>query len=402
MKNENKHKVAMERVQTAIDELESNDFTLYFFVVDCKNIPNGCMYYTYQLAKTLHDKGYKVVMIYQLANEYTPAEIRSLNKKNQPLDPARTFEGVGNWLGQEYAELTHQNVMNEEWSIKASDFLFIPEALSSIMLQTYKLNAPCKRYVIQYNFDNVTEFIPLSVEWKHYGIYDVVTTSNKQAELIKSVFPYVRPTVIPPCIPPMFGPTEVGKKLIVNIVAKRQSDVNKIVKQFYWKYPMYKFVSFQDLRNYPLDGLAGELQASPITVWADDHTPFGYTAIAAMRCGNLVIGKVPEVLPDWAVQKDGQLRNNCIWTYDVNAIPDIVAQAVSAFLQGNDDAFTSDDVAATCQEYTIEQWNDNVEMFGRNIVKERIDDLKNVHAAMKTQLESMQAAVEEEDKTEAE
>lgn len=386
----------MERVETAINELENNDFTLYFFVVDCNNTPNGEMYYIYQLAKTLKDKGYNVVMLYQLANEYTPNEIRSAQKKNQPLDPSRIFGGVGEWLGKEYADLTHQNVLNDQWAIKPSDFLFIPEALSSIMLQTYKLNAPCKRYVIQYNFDNVTEFIPLSVEWKHYGIYDVVTTSENQAALIKSVFPYVRATVIPPCIPPMFGPTEVGKKLIVNIVAKRQSDVNKIVKQFYWKYPMYKFVSFQDLRNYPLDGLASELQASPITVWVDDHTPFGYTALAAMRCGNLVIGKVPEVLPDWAVKEDGQLRNNCLWTYDVNAIPDIVAQAVSAFLQGNDDAFTSEDVVETCNGFTIESWNDNVEMFGRNIVKERIDDLKNAHAAMKTQLEKEEAEAEAE------
>ena len=39
--------------------------------------------------------------------------------------------------------------------------------------------------------------------------------------------------------------------MIINIISKEQSDINKIIKPFYWKYPMYKWVSFRDLRGFP-------------------------------------------------------------------------------------------------------------------------------------------------------
>ena len=63
-------KKALERIDEAISKLEINDFCFYFFVVDCKNVPNGSIQYIYQLAKTLNDKNYKVKMLYQLENEY--------------------------------------------------------------------------------------------------------------------------------------------------------------------------------------------------------------------------------------------------------------------------------------------------------------------------------------------
>ena len=33
--------LALERVEKAINDIKNNDFTLYFFVVDSKNVPNG-------------------------------------------------------------------------------------------------------------------------------------------------------------------------------------------------------------------------------------------------------------------------------------------------------------------------------------------------------------------------
>ena len=36
--NDNK---ALERIEETIKNLKENNFTFYFFVVDCKNVPNG-------------------------------------------------------------------------------------------------------------------------------------------------------------------------------------------------------------------------------------------------------------------------------------------------------------------------------------------------------------------------
>ena len=377
------------RIEDAINQLKSNDFTLYFFVVDSKNVPNGSMYYTYQLAKTLHDKGYNVKMLYQLENEYTASEIYNLEKKEQPLDPRRMFGGVSEWLGQEYADLPHQNIVETEWSLRPSDFLFIPEALSNFMFQTYRQHVPCKRYVIQHNFNNITDFIPLGVEWKHYGITDVITNSESQAELTKSVFPYVKATVLPPYLSPIFKKPIEGKKLIVNVISKKQSDVNRVIKQFYWKYPMYKFVSFRDVRGYSMNQLAEILQESPITVWMDEGTSFGYSALAAMRCGNLVIGKVPDTLPDW-MKNDNSLYNNGIWVYDINKIPDFVSVAISAFLRGEDEQFCNDDVELTNAKYNLADWNIAVEEFAKNAIEERMKSFIEAKNAFIQQIEKNQ------------
>ena len=162
----------IERIDTAIQNLKDNNFTFYFFTIDARSIPNSNIAYTYELAKCLYDMGYNVKMLYQLENEYTAAEMYRIRKKDEQLDMSRCFTGVKDWLGEEYSSLPHMNISTEEWSVTPSDFLFIPEALSSLMFETYKHKIPCKRYVILQNYNYVTEFIPLGVEWKNYGIYE--------------------------------------------------------------------------------------------------------------------------------------------------------------------------------------------------------------------------------------
>ncbi|MDE5888914.1 MAG: hypothetical protein K2H20_02725, partial [Bacilli bacterium] len=71
-------KKAINRISKAINNLEDNKFTLYFFVVDGKNIPNSNLAYIYEMAKVLYDDGFDVKMIYQLDNEYTAAELYKL------------------------------------------------------------------------------------------------------------------------------------------------------------------------------------------------------------------------------------------------------------------------------------------------------------------------------------
>ena len=60
---------ALIRLEESLNNLNTKNFTMFFFVVDCNNVPNGEMQYIYQLAKTLHDKNYNVKMIYQLLVE---------------------------------------------------------------------------------------------------------------------------------------------------------------------------------------------------------------------------------------------------------------------------------------------------------------------------------------------
>ena len=370
-------KKALERIDEAISKLEINDFCFYFFVVDCKNVPNGSIQYIYQLAKTLNDKNYKVKMLYQLENEYDNEELEELKRKEKPIDDRRVFTGVGDWLGEEYMQLEHLNISKQEWTVSPSDFLFIPEVFSSLMKQTYQYKAPCKRIVLLHNYDYITEFIPFSDEWGTYGIHDVIANTKAQGDLISSVFPYVNVKILKPYISNIFRKPIKPKKLIVNIISKKTEDVNKIMKQFYWKYPMYKFISFRDLRGYPKETFAEFLQESAITVWIDNETPFGYSAIEAIKTGNIVIGKVPEHMPEWMGDENG-LFNNGVWTYDLNTIPDILSRVLGSWMQDRIPETLCENMDNVDNLYTFEDYQNNVNEIINGYINDRINELKEI------------------------
>lgn len=384
--SDNKDIQAIERIEETIANLKENNFNIYFFVVDSRNVPNSSLAYIYELAKTLQDKNYNVTMLYQLQGEYTADELYKKKKKGKQIDQSKVFIGVGDWLGEEYAKIPHMNISHEQWKVSPADILFIPEAFSSLMFQTYQHKAPCRRIVLLQNFSYVTDFIPYGIEWKNYGIYDVLATTKKQEELIKSVFPYVRSKVLSPVVPSVFRKPIEPKKLLVNIITSDQRIANRIIKTFYWKYPIYKFVSFVDLRNYSRDEFSEKLREGAITVWVDNDTQFGHSAVEAIACDNVLIGKVPDMIPEWMTNEDGTLNDCGVWTYDVNLIPELLANVIGAWMQDNipEQLTSSMDYVNTL--YTVDKWNENVDNTIKNIVDEQIKSFEQIKSSIHSKI----------------
>lgn len=234
---------AISRIEEEIAKIDKKENTIYFFVIDTKGNPSGSLEYIYNLALILNDNGYNVSMLYQ----------------------EEEFVGVKDWLGEKYANLNHIDVTKGELGISPSDLLFIPEIFSNIMSQTK--NLPCKRIAILQNYDFVLEQMPFSAQWGDYGIMEAITNTKVNSELIKDIFPYIKTNVIEPYISPIFGTTLAPKKMIINIVSRDQRNINRIVKPFYWKFPIYKWVSFRDLRGLSKEDFAAALRESAITIW---------------------------------------------------------------------------------------------------------------------------------------
>lgn len=365
----------IERIDNAINSIKEKNCTLHFFVVDSNNVPNGSMSYIYQLAKYLHNNGYNVKMVYQSPDEYTKEELDELNKKEEYIDESRIFHDASGWMGEEYSGLPHLNLSKEEWKVSPSDFLFIPEVLSSLMFETYKHNIPCKRYVILQNYNLVSEFIPLGIQWSNYGIFDAICTTDTQAELIKNVFPYIKTKVLNPYIDDCFREGITPQNLIVNVIAKNQSDVHKIVKPFYWKYPIYKFISFRDMRNFPRHEYAEMLKNSAITIWVDTDSQFGYSPLEAMRCGNIVIGKMTETIPEWAT--DGKkIYDNIIWFNNINDVHKMIASVIGSWMRDDIPEELTNAMNETNKRYRFEDWKASADNIFQNIMNERIKELE--------------------------
>jgi len=350
MNNNEKSALMIERIKEQIAKIENKDFTFYFYVVDTKGNPSGSLGYIYDIASGLKDLGYNVGMLY---NE-------------------DEFVGVGDWLGEKYAELPHFNVGSNSVDISPSDFLFIPEVYSNVMTSTR--NLPCKRIALLQSFDKLTEFIPFGATWGDLGIFKAITTTETNASRLNTYFPFVKTDVIRPKISSVFNKTDELKKLIVNVVTRDQSDVNKIVKPFFWQYPMYQWVAFRDLRGMSREQFANALQEAAITVWVDDVTDFGYTPLEAMKCGSIVIGRVPSVTPEWMLKGD-DLVNAGIWVDNLASLPSVIASVVRTWTMDSipEEIFQeADDLVAKYTEG--QQLQDIKEVVIEGLISERLKE----------------------------
>ena len=343
-----------------VERLEKKDFFIYFFVLDTKGNPSSALEYIYKTALTLHKLGYNVKILH--------------NEKD--------FVGVGEWLGEEYANLPHANTEKENVEITASDFLFIPEIFANVMMQTKKL--PCKRVIIVQNANNITEFLPVSQNLENLGITDAVVTTKSNGDKLTSFFPEVRTHIVSPSISPMFTTDNNPQKLIVNIVAKEQTDINRIIKPFYWKNPIYRFVSFRDLRGLPQDMFAAALREAALTIWIDDKTPFGYTLLEALRSGSVVLAKVPEEPTEWMVNSDGSLSEKIIWFDSLDAVSDMIAPAVRSWTRLEIPESVYEDEKSFDTLYSEDVQKAEIEhVYIKTIVERRLNEFKEVLAELK-------------------
>lgn len=293
----------IKKLEETIETMVNKDGNVYFFTLDTKNAPNGEVKYIYDIALSLLNMGYKVTMLHQ----------------------EDEFVGPIEWLGDKYSVLVHKNVKDENVVVTPSDFVFIPEVFSNVMSQTKTL--PCKRIIIYYNPAYLTDYMPVGVTMNDLNIYDAITTNETLRDKLKSYFPNLNIKVIRPSISELFFNNDEPKKLIVNLITPTANEVNDIVKPFYWKNPLYKWLSFRDLKGIPQDTLADVMREAAFTVWVDDMTNNAQMALEALKSGSILIAKVPQVTPEWMFENN-DYRFGIIWVDSYDMLHDVIASVV--------------------------------------------------------------------------
>lgn len=360
---EEKDLTVIQRIEAEIAKIDNKEANIFFFVLDTKGNPSGSLEYIYKLAMILKENDYNVTMLYQ---------------KEENED----FVGVEEWLGSKYSELEHYDIASDEISVSPSDILFIPEIFSNVMIQTKKL--PCKRIVILQNYDYILEQMPMSAQWGDLGIMEAITNTDVNASLLKEIFPYVKTTTIDPYIDEMYGTTNEPKKLIINIIAKDQSDINKIIKPFYWKYPMYKWVSFRDLRGFPKEMYAQLLRESALTIWIDENTSFGYGALEAMKSGSIVMAKTTELAQKWMEQGDGiNLKNCCVWFDTFHESHRMIASVVRAWITDNVPSEIQEAVKESLSMYSYENTEKSFVTYINGVLENRKSEMQTLITTIK-------------------
>jgi hypothetical protein len=355
-----------QQILETIKKIEDKDFNIYFFVLDSKGNPIAELAYIYEHAKVLRDSGLNASIITE-KNDYT---------------------GVGEWLGEEYMNIPHTSIESQNLKVGPQDFLIIPEIFANVMDQTKQF--PCKRIVFSQSYDYILEILNLGAKWTDYGIKDCITTSEKQKQYIKELFPLVNVEVIPIGIPDYFKPTDKLQKPIVALSCRDPRDTTKIVKSFYLKYPQYKWVTFRDMKGLPRTSFAQILSEACLGVWVDPIAGFGTFPLEAMKSGVPVIGRVPHMTPEWMEQpstennQDKMLKENGIWTYDTLRLPDLIATFIRLWLEDNIPNDVYEKMKDTPMEYSMEKMNSSIVEYYNKQIAARLSELASTITSEQT------------------
>jgi hypothetical protein len=295
----------IKKLESSIDNLKEKRARIYFLVQDTKGNPKASIKYIYDIALTLKNSGYNPTIIHE----------------------TKEYEGVSKWLNESYMELPHQSIDGQNLSISPEDIIVLPELYGHVMEQVK--NLPCGKVVICQAYDHMLETLAPGVSWSQYGFYKCITTSEKQKKYISEIMKNISVDVLKPFISEIFTKKEKPSKPIISIHTRDQRDTAKIIKTFYLKYPQYRWVTFRDMRGIAMNDFSKFLQESFLSVWVDDESAFGTFPLESMSCGTPVLGKIPNMVPEWITEENG------VWVSQFNDIVDVIANFIQNWLEDN-------------------------------------------------------------------
>ena len=314
-----------DKVKQSIQTLRDKKARIYFLVQDTKGNAKASVRYIYQMAKALLDKGFNPIILHEKAD----------------------YAGVVAWLDEEYMSIPHKSIEGQNLEISPEDFLVIPEIFGFVMEQVKQL--PCAKIVLTQQYAHMLETLQPGQTWSQFGFYKCITTSNKQKEYIERVMRQVSFDIIEPVISEEFEPKKTPAMPIIGVHAKEQSDAINLIKTFYLKFPQYRWFTFRDLRGLSEKEFANSMRDCFLNVWIDDHSAFGTFPLESMKSGIPVIGKVPNLSPDWMSEDNG------IWITDQTLFPDLVADYIQNWLEDNIDPKIYDEMKKTVERYIDKQ-----------------------------------------------
>ena len=318
-------KTKKEMVELSIKNLRDKKAKIYFFVQDTKGNAKASVRYIYQMALTLKNAGFNIIMLHE--------------KKD--------YTGVDKWLGEDYMKILHQSIESQSLEIKPEDFLVVPEIFGYVMGQVKKL--PCAKIVLVQSYAYITETLQPGQSWAQFGFFKCITTSNIQKEYVEKVMRQSTFDIIEPIISEGFKPKETPPMPIIGVHTKEQEDAINIIKTFYLRFPQYRWFTFRDLRGLSEKDFSNSLRDCFLSVWVDNKSGFGTFPIESMKSNVPCIAKIPDLKPSWMTEDNG------IWITDVTLITDFIADFIQNWLEDNINPELYDNMKSTAEKFSDKQ-----------------------------------------------
>jgi len=314
-----------EKVKQSIQNLRDKNSKIYFLIQDTKGNAKGSVRLTYQIAKTLLDAGFNPIILHE----------------------KKEYAGVVAWLDEEYMSIPHRAIEGQNLDVAPEDFIVVPELFGYVMEQIK--NLPCGKIVFTQNYNHIVETLQPGQNWAQYGFFKCLTTTTKQQEYVETVMRQSSFDIIKPLITDSFYPKNVPPMPIIGVHTKNQEDTINIIKTFYLKFPQYRWFTFRDLRGLSEKEFANSLRDCFVSVWIDDESGFGTFPLESMASEVPVIGKIPNIQPEWMNDDNG------VWITNKTMICDFIADYIQNWLEDNIKTELYENMKKTVENYTNKQ-----------------------------------------------
>jgi hypothetical protein len=314
-----------EKVLLSIKNLKEKKSRIYFMVQDTKGNAKASIRYIYQMAKTLLDAGFNPIILHEKDD----------------------YSGVVAWLEEDYMQIPHKSLEKQNLEISPEDFLVLPEVYGFVMEQVK--NLPCGKIVLTQQYAHMLETLNPGQSWNQFGFMKCITTSSKQKEYVERIMRQASFDIIEPIISEKFEPKKLPQMPIIGVHTKDQSDAVNLIKAFYLKFPQYRWFTFRDLRGLSETEFANSLRDCFVSVWIDTKSGFGTFPLESMKSNVPVIGKIPDLQPDWMNEDNG------IWLTDQTIIIDVIADFIQNWLEDNINPSLFEGMSKTIEKFTDKQ-----------------------------------------------
>jgi glycosyltransferase involved in cell wall biosynthesis len=215
--------------------------------------------------------------------------------------------------------------------------------------------------------DYIFETLPIGSRWSDYGFDKIITTTESTKRYILEYFPEALVHIIPPIIGDNFKPSEKLQKPFVAISCRDRSKHRKLISEFYLKFPQLRWITFRDMVQLSYSEFSEVLKECFVSVWIDEESTFGTFPLESMKCNVPVVGKIPDIEPDW-------LNENGMWTYDSTKIVEILGTYILAWLEGVElKSEVTDKMKETLLPYDSEITKNNIISIFNSFKNKRID-----------------------------
>ena len=333
----------IEKLESALGRIGENESVVYFLTYDTKSNARAGVKHIYDMALTLKNNGANVKILVE----------------------DKGYVGVESWLGEDYKGIPVVSIKDDKVEIKLDDTIVVPEFYSNVLEQLS--NVKCTKIMLVQQKDYIFETLPIGSRWSDYGFDKIITTTESTKRYILEYFPEALVHIIPPIIGDNFKPSEKLQKPFVAISCRDRSKHRKLISEFYLKFPQLRWITFRDMVQLSYSEFSEVLKECFVSVWIDEESTFGTFPLESMKCNVPVVGKIPDIEPDW-------LNENGMWTYDSTKIVEILGTYILACLEGVElKSEVTDKMKETLLPYDSEITKNNIISIFNSFKNKRID-----------------------------